>query len=183
MEKTDLSKFDNSWYKPGSKAKIIVWYFFNVLFISNPFFPFNAPKKFILKLFGAKIGKNVLLKPRLNVKYPWKLEIGDNVWIGEKVWIDNLGDVKIENNVCLSQGAMLLCGNHNYKKITFDLMVGNIIIKEGAWVGAHSIVCPNVTMGAHSILAVNSVAIKSTEDFGIYQGNPAVKIRERKIES
>ena len=183
MKETDLSKFDNSWYKPGNKIKIILWYFINVSFIWNPLFPFNSPKKWFLKLFGAKIGQNVLIKPRVSIKYPWKLEIGDNVWIGEKVWIDNLGKVKIEDNVCISQGAMLLCGNHNYKKTAFDLIVGDIKLEKGSWVGAHAVVCPKVTIASHSILTVNSVAVKSTEPWGIYQGNPAVKIRERKIES
>jgi putative colanic acid biosynthesis acetyltransferase WcaF len=182
MKETDLSTFDNSWYKPGNKVKIIIWYFVNICFILNPLFPFNKPRQWMLKLFGAKIGENVLLKPRISVKYPWKLEIGNNVWIGENVWIDNLGQVKIEDNACISQGAMLLCGNHNYKKSTFDLIVGNITIKKGAWVGAKSVVCPKVTIEEHSILAVNSVAVKSTLPYGIYQGNPAIKIRDRKIE-
>ncbi len=181
MKETDLSKFDNSWYRPGNKLKIILWYFVNASFIWNPLFPFNRPKIWILKLFGAKIGKGVLIKPRVSVKYPWKLEVGNHVWIGEKVWIDNLGLVKIEDHVCISQGAMLLCGNHNYKREAFDLIVGNITLKKGSWVGAHAVVCPKVTIGSHSILTVNSVAVKSTEEYGIYQGNPAVKIRERKI--
>lgn len=182
MKETDLSKFDNSWYKPGNKVRIVIWYFMNVLFLWNPLFPFNRPKIWVLKLFGAKIGNNVLFKPRVSIKYPWRLKIGNNVWIGEKVWIDNLGFVIIEDNVCISQGAMLLCGNHNYKKEAFDLLVGNIKLEKGSWVGAHAVVCPRVVIRSHSILTVNSVAVQSTEPYGIYQGNPAVKIRERKIE-
>ncbi|MDZ7624210.1 MAG: hypothetical protein U5J96_07185 [Ignavibacteriaceae bacterium] len=88
----------------------------------------NSFKIFALRFFGAKVGKGVIIKPCVNIKYPWFLEIGDNVWIGEEVWIDNLGKVKIGNNVCLSQGALLLCGNHNYKKETFDLIVGDITL-------------------------------------------------------
>ena len=57
----------------------------------------------------------------MNIKYPWFLAIGDHTWIGEKVWIDNLAEVAIGANCCVSQGAMLLCGNHNYKKSTFEL--------------------------------------------------------------
>jgi putative colanic acid biosynthesis acetyltransferase WcaF len=78
---------------------------------------------------------------------------------------------------------MLLCGNHNYKKSTFDLMVGNITIEEGAWVGAQAVVCPGVRLGSHSILTVGSVATSSVPAFSIYQGNPAQKIREREIRS
>ena len=182
MRTTDLSSFNNSWYKPGSGLKILLWYFINILFIINPLNPFSSLKIFVLRLFGAKIGKGVLIKPSVNIKYPWLLTIGDNVWIGENVWIDNLAKVIIENNVCISQEAMLLCGNHNYKKSTFDLMVGEIHLEDGVWVGAKSVVCPNVRMKSHSILSVGSVITSDTEEYAIYQGNPAIKVRERRIE-
>ena len=178
---TNLEKYDNSFYKPTSKLKGILWYFTNALFFTNPFFPIVFIKIIILKAFGCKMGKGVMIKPGVNIKYPWLLEIGSHVWIGENVWIDNLAKIKIENNVCISQGAMLLCGNHNYKKSTFNLIIDEICIKQGAWVGAKSIVCPGVTLDSHSILAVGSVANKDLEAYCIYQGNPAVKVRDRKI--
>ncbi len=180
--KTDLSTFDNSWYQPGNKVKIILWYFFNAFLLKNKYNPSSKIKILVLKLFGAKIGKGVVIKPSISVKYPWKLTIGNYCWIGENVWIDNLDDVILGNNVCLSQGALLLCGNHNYKKTSFDLIVGKIVLKEGVWIGTKSIVTQNVTCQSHSILAVNSVATNNLEAFGIYKGNPAVKIRTRKIE-
>lgn len=180
--KTDLSKFDNSWYKPGSKIKIILWFFFNACYLQNKFNPFSGIKKFVLRLFGAKIGYGVVIKPTISVKYPWKLTIGNNVWIGENVWIDNLDEVIIGNNVCLSQGSMLLCGNHDYKKPSFDLMVGPITLEDGVWIGAKSIVTQNVTCYSHSILAVQSTTSSNLEANSIYKGNPAVKIRDRKIE-
>ena len=136
---------------------------------------------FFLKIFGAKVGAGVVIKPNVNIKYPWKLEIGNNVWIGEQVWIDNLGKVKIGDNVCLSQGAMLLCGNHNYKKVEFDLVVGDISLEEGVWIGAHSVVCPGVRCKSHSILSVNSVAVETLEPYTIYQGNPARELRNREF--
>jgi len=183
MMKTDLSKFNNSWYKPGGKLKILVWFFFNAFFLQNKYNPSSKIKVIILRLFGAKIGKGVVIKPSVSVKYPWKLTIGNHCWIGENVWIDNLDEVIIGDNVCLSQGALLLCGNHNYKKSTFDLMLGKITLKDGVWIGAKSIVTQNVTCQSQSILAVNSVASTDLEANGIYKGNPAVKIRTRKIES
>ena len=182
MQKVDLSKFNNSWYKPGSALKRFVWYCKNAVLLKSSFPWPNSLKIFALRFFGAKIGKGVLIKPCVNIKYPWFLEIGDNVWIGEKVWIDNLGKVKIGSNVCLSQGAMLLCGNHNYKKETFDLIVGDITLGDGVWVGAKSVVCPGVTMKSHSILTVGSVLTKDTEAYGIYQGNPAAYVKQRNIE-
>jgi len=181
MQKTDLSKFDNSWYNPGGLFKRVVWFFVNVCVMQSRMNPFNGLRVFFLKIFGAKVGSGVVIKPNVNIKYPWKLEIGNNVWIGEQVWIDNLGEVKIGDNVCLSQGAMLLCGNHNYKKVEFDLVVGDITLEEGVWIGAHSVVCPGVSCKSHSILSVNSVAVKTLEPYTIYQGNPAIELRKREF--
>ena len=181
MQKTDLSKFDNSWYNPGGLFKRVVWFFVNVCVMQSRMNPFNGLRVFFLKIFGAKVGSGVVIKPNVNIKYPWKLEIGNNVWIGEQVWIDNLGEVKIGDNVCLSQGAMLLCGNHNYKKVEFDLVVGDITLEEGVWIGAHSVVCPGVSCKSHSILSVNSVAVQTLEPYTIYQGNPAIELRKREF--
>lgn len=176
---TDLSKYDNSWYKPGNGLKILCWYFVNVLFLINPLNPFSGIKVWLLKRFGAQIGKGVMIKPGVNIKYPWKLSVGDWCWIGENVWIDNLDQVSIGNHVSISQGAMLLCGNHNYKLPTFDLIVKPITLEDGVWIGAQGTVCPGVTCKSHSILTVGSVATKDLEEKGIYQGNPAVKVRGR----
>lgn len=176
--KTDLSKYDNSWYDPGRGfIKRTLWFIVNAIFFQCPLNPFSSLKVALLKLFGAKIGKGICIKPSVNIKYPWRLKIGNNVWVGESVWIDNLADVMIEDNVCISQGAMLLCGNHNYKKETFDLMIGEIIVKEGAWIGARAVVCPGVIVNAGAVLTASSVATKDLDANSIYQGIPAVKIR------
>ena len=176
----DLSKYNNRWYKPG-KCKIlqILWYFVNILFFINPLFPIVNIKIFLLRLFGGRVGHNVIIKPSVNIKYPWLLNIGNNVWIGENVWIDNLANVTLENNTCISQGAMLLCGNHDYKKYTFDLIVKPIILKEGCWIGAQTVVCPGVTMERNSILTVGSILTSDTEANGIYRGVPAIKVKTR----
>ena len=182
MKKIDLNTYDNSWYQTGgSKIKMLVWYFVNELCMNSGWLFVSGIRRSILRIFGAKIGKGVVIKPHVSIKYPWRLSIGDNCWIGENVWIDNLADVTIEDNVCISQGAMLLCGNHNYKKTTFDLMIGEIKLEDGAWVCAKSVVCPGVTMKSHSILTVGSIATKDCEAYSIYQGDPAVKIKERVI--
>lgn len=181
MNKVSLSFFDNSWYNPGNKLKRFTWYFKNLLvFKSSIPWPYSW-KSFALRIFGAKVGKGVIIKPSVNIKYPWFLEIGDNVWIGEGVWIDNLTSIKIENDVCISQGALLLTGNHNYKKSTFDLIVKPIILEEGVWVGAKAVVCPGVVMHSHSILTAGSVLTKDAEAYTIYQGNPAQPVKKREI--
>ena len=174
-----MSKYDISWYKPGGKLRVVLWYFVNIIFFHNKLMPFNLFKIFLLKLFGAEVGDRVVIKPGVNIKYPWKLKIGNHVWIGEDVWIDNLDNVYIGNNVCLSQGAMLLCGNHHYKKNTFDLIIGEIIIEDGVWIAAKSIVTNNIICKDHSILLTNSVATNNLEANTIYRGNPAVSIKKR----
>lgn len=179
--KTNLSRFNNDWYEPGAGIiKRTVWFFVNAIFFSTHF-PINFLKIFLLKFFGAKLGKNVIIKPRVNIKYPWKLRVGNNVWIGEKVWIDNLVNVIIGDNVCISQGAFLLTGNHNYKMSSFDLITGEIILEEGVWIGAKSTVCPGIKCFTHSVLSVGSVATSNLEAYSVYQGNPAQKVRERVI--
>ena len=178
---THLAQYDNSWYNPGAKWKIALWLFVNALFFNNGLAIFTGLKCRLLRLFGAKVGKRVIIKPSVNIKYPWLLHISNDVWIGEKVWIDNLGLVSIGHNVCLSQGALLLTGNHNYKKSSFDLMIGTIILEDGVWIGAKSTVCPGITCKTHSVLSVSSVATTDLEAFGIYQGVPAQKVKMRII--
>ncbi len=180
---THLSSFNNDWYSPKAGGiKRLLWYFTNVLFFINPLNPSSFLKKLLLRLFGTKIGKGVVIKPAVNIKYPWLLRIGDYTWIGEHVWIDNLVEIEIGNNVCISQGAMLLTGNHDYKKKSFDLVTGKIVLEDGVWIGSKSIVCPGITCSSHAVLSVNSVATKNLNSYCIYQGNPAQKIRERIIE-
>ncbi|MCX7986798.1 MAG: putative colanic acid biosynthesis acetyltransferase [Bacteroidales bacterium] len=176
----DLSQYDNSWYHPGrNRSVLILWYLINETFFRTGIFPSSSFKCWLLRLFGAKVGKGVVIKPHVNIKYPWRLTIGNHCWIGEGVWIDNLGHVTIADNVCISQGAMLLTGNHNYRIPTFDLIIKPIIIHDGVWIGAKATVCPGVTCFTHSILTVGSVATKDLEAYAIYSGNPAIKIRNR----
>jgi putative colanic acid biosynthesis acetyltransferase WcaF len=178
---TDLSRFKNAWYQPGSRLRRLLWYLVHELFICSGQ-PISTLRVLLLRLFGAEIGKGVVIKPRVRVKYPWKLKVGSHSWIGEDVWIDNLGEVIIGSNCCLSQGSMLLCGNHNYKLSTFDLIVGDITLEDGVWIGAKSVVCPGVVCRSHSVLSVGSVASASLGAYGIYRGNPAVKVKERTME-
>lgn len=176
--------YNNDWYRAqigASRAKQWIWYFVNVLFFINPLNPVSALKIFLLKAFGATIGKNVVIKQSVNIKYPWKLQVGNNSWIGEQVWIDNLAKVSIGSNVCISQGAMLLTGNHDFSKTTFNLMVKEILIEDGVWIGARSIVCPGVRCSTHAVLNAMSVANKNLEAYTIYMGNPAVPTRQRII--
>lgn len=182
MGATDLSTFNNRWYKIGaSYPKQIAWYFVNVLFFKSGLNPISSLKVTLLRAFGAKIGYGVVIKPSVNIKYPWKLSIGDYTWIGEEVWIDNLDQVTIGSHCCLSQGALLLCGSHNYTESAFGLKIKPITLEDGVWIGAKSVVLQGVRCYSHSILSASSVAAKDLEAYTIYRGNPALKTQIREI--
>lgn len=179
--KTDLSKFNRNDYKEGPKWKVRIWYLINH-FVFHTAIPFpSALKVWILRRFGADVGKNVVIKHNVRIKNAWKLTIGDNSWLGEGAWIENLDYVDIGRNVCISQDAMLLTGNHDYTRNDFRYRLKEVKLEDGVWIGAHSVVCPGVTCKSHSILTVNSVATKNMEAWGVYSGNPAIHIRNRKM--
>ena len=179
--RTDLSKFNNDWYNPGRGFALrTLWHFFNALFLQCPLNPSSRLKITILKMFGARIGEGVVLKPSINVKYPWNLEIGNYSWIGEGAWLDSLDKITIGSNCCVSQGVYFCTGNHDWSDPAFGLVVKPIVVEDGAWVGARATVLPGVTIGSHSIVSAGSSVSKNTEPYKIYVGNPAVAVKERK---
>ena len=182
--KVDFSQYDahNKAYAESigaSKWKQWLWFLCSPLLIRNPLIPFSGLRKWILISFGARIGKDARIRPGVIIKFPWKLTMGDHVWLGENCWIDNITDVKIGSHVCISQGAMLCTGNHNYKSAGFELVLKPITIEDGVWIGAKALVAPGVTACSHSVLTAGSVATKDMEAHGIYQGNPAALIKSR----
>lgn len=182
MSRVDLSQFDNSWYDPGRGYLVrSLWHLVNALFLINPLNPSSALKGSLLRLFGARIGRGVVLKPSINVKYPWNLEIGDHSWIGENAWLDSLAPIRIGSNCCISQGTYFCTGNHDWSDPAFGLIVRPIIVEDGAWVGARATVLPGVTVGACSIIAAGGVVARDTEPGMIYSGNPAVAVKKREI--
>ncbi|MBP5503417.1 MAG: WcaF family extracellular polysaccharide biosynthesis acetyltransferase [Bacteroidales bacterium] len=182
MNTADLSSYSKRGYKPGRNVVIrALWYVVNYTLFVSPFFPFNGIKRLILRIFGAKIGKEVVIKPRVNIKYPWLLAIGNNSWIGEGAWIDNLALVTIGNNCCISQGVLIETGSHNYKSPDFHLITAPVTIEDGVWICAKATITAGTTCHSHSVLSAGSIAPVEMQPYGIYKGNPAVKIRERVI--
>ena len=182
----ELKKVNNATYITtikinASKLKQVVWYFINILFFKNAINISSGSKVFLLKIFGAVIGNGVVIKPSVNIKYPWKLRIGDHSWIGEEVWIDNLSEVIIGNNVTLSQGVLLLTGSHDHTKETFDFISLPVILENGVWIGAKAVVYGGVICKTHSILGINAVAECDLAPYTIYKGNPAVPVLTRII--
>lgn len=181
---TDLSCYDNSWYHPGRGALVrSLWFLFNALFLINPLNPSSGIKVRLLRLFGARIARGVVIKPGVNVKYPWNLEVGAHSWIGEKVWLDSLAPIKIGAHCCLSQGVVIMTGNHNYKQPSFDLLVKEVVLEDGVWLGAGSMLAPGTCCRSHSVLSLLSVASGELEAYSVYRGNPALKVRERRAKN
>jgi putative colanic acid biosynthesis acetyltransferase WcaF len=180
--KIDLSRYSVAHFDRGaSRIKEAAWVLMRCLFFA-PSWPWpSALRVFCLRLFGAKIGRKVVIRSRVNIHFSWRLEIADYVWIGEECWLLNLATIKIASQVCISQRAFLCTGNHDYTSPAFDLITKPITVEQGAWIGASSFVGSGVTVGSHTVLTAGSVAVKNLEPFGIYQGNPAVHVKTRAI--
>jgi len=186
MSTTRLKKVNNAAYRTtivigAGRFRQVAWYFTNLVFFTNPFNVLSGLKVRLLKAFGARLGVGVVIKPAVNIKFPWKLQVGDHVWIGENVWIDNLSDVTIGSHVTLSQGCLLLTGSHDAARESFDFLSGAIVLEDGVWVGAKAVVAGGVRCGTHSILGINSVAEGDLEPYTIYKGNPAIPVLRRII--
>jgi putative colanic acid biosynthesis acetyltransferase WcaF len=170
----DLAAFDNSDYRPGRGRFILaVWYFLSLLIFESGWFPLSRPKAWLLRWFGARIGRGLVIKPHARIKYPWRLIVGDHCWIGQEVWIDNLADVTLGSHVCVSQKAYLCTGTHDYRRRTFDLVTRSISVGDGAWLGAGCLVLGGVTVGTNAIVAAGSLVTRDVSPAAIVAGNPA----------
>jgi putative colanic acid biosynthesis acetyltransferase WcaF len=177
-----LDQYSLGTYSPGAPYwKQLLWYFIGSPLLTSYLLPLNNFKVAILRIFGAKIGKGVRIKPGVRVKFPWRLNIYDYVWIGENAWIDNLADVTIESHTCLSQNVYLCTGNHDWNDANFKLKIAPIYIQESSWVAANSVIGPGVVIGKGAVLTLGGVTGRSLEPMTIYAGNPAQPIKKRKL--
>lgn len=177
-----LDRFDNGWYRPGRPAVLtVLWFFFGLPLLRSAWMPFSALRCELLRLFGAQVGEGVVIKPGVRVKYPWRLEIGANTWLGEDAWIDNLEQVTIGPHACLSQGVYLCTGNHDWTDPAFGLIVKPIHVGACAWIGARAMLCPGVTVEEGGVVAAGAIAVKNVPAFEIHSGNPASFVRRRKL--
>jgi putative colanic acid biosynthesis acetyltransferase WcaF len=138
-------------------------------------------KVLVLRWFGASVGQGVLIRPGVKIKLPWRLHIGNHVWIGQDAWLDNAAEIYIEDHVCISQGAYLCTGNHDWSDPTFRLKLGAIRIECSSWIGAKAVVGPGITIGRGAVLSLGSVTGKSLQPMTIYAGNPAIPIKQRSL--
>ncbi len=175
-----LDRYDNRSFCRGRPPWIeALWVILQALFVTSRM-PGAVHRKILLKLFGARIGAGVVFRPGLKVKFPWRLEIGEHAWIGEDVWIDNPAPVRIGDHCCISQGAYLCAGSHDWSSTTFDLVTKPIVIRDQTWICARATVGPGVTVEEGAVLALGSVATVDLRAWWIHRGVPAVPVRERR---
>lgn len=156
-----------------------LWVVVEALLVSNSMQPSSRIRRSALSLFGAKIGKGVILRPRLRVKYPWNLSVGARSWIGEGVWIHNQAEVIIGNDVVISQETFITTGSHDLADMR--LVVTPVVVEDGAWLTCRCVVLRGVTVGRDSVVTPASVVSRDLPAGGIYTGNPAVLVRPRQV--
>jgi len=180
MQGVDLSRTHRGAYEPGRPYVVrALWLVVEALVLLNPVVVSYGFKRWVLRRFGATIGRGVLIKPGVHVKYPWRLAVGDHCWLGERAWLDNMEDVVLGSNVVVSQGAYLCTGNHDWSDPVMPLAPRPIRVGDGAWIGAFAKVGPGLTIGEGSVLSLGAVALSDTEPWGIYAGNPAERTSTR----
>jgi putative colanic acid biosynthesis acetyltransferase WcaF len=162
-----------------SKLVEAVWYLLKCFFFLSPL---PWPSRFkcaILRRFGAVIGRQVCIKPRVNIHFPWKLHIGDHAWIGEEVFILNFEPVTIGAHCCISQRDFLCTGNHDYRQADMPYRNRPITVEDGAWVGAQVFVAPGVTIGAEAVITAGAVVTRNQPPKMVCSGNPCVPVKNR----
>ena len=176
-----LDQFDpNIGFKlKRSKYIFVLWYFIKIFFFLSPLpWPYFL-KVFLLRAFGSRIGLGLVLKPRVNIHFPWNLVIGDYVWIGEEVSILNFSNVSLGSHVCLSQQVFLCTGNHDFRDPSFSYKNQPITLESGVWLQARVFVSPGTVIGSQSVVTSSSMVKGIHNGNLILSGNPAAAVSER----
>lgn len=168
---SDAPGSKESWSKPT--IVILLWMLVEYFFVTNPIQFSSRIRRLALKSFGAKIGVGVILRPRLRVKFPWNLEIGDNSWIGEGVWIHNQDKVTIGNDVCISQESFITTGSHAFRE-DMGLLTKPINIEAGVWVCSRAVITMGSQIGRSAVIPALAL-VK-----GHVQANTVYGISDRK---
>ena len=181
-QQVDLSAYSKGDFDRGAgPLREVLWILASFLLFRLCPFKFSGLKAAVLRAFGARVGRGVVLKPNLRITFPWKLTLGNHVWLGEDCWLLNLAPITIDDHVCISPRAFLCTGNHDYTSPTFDLTTRPIRVERGAWIGAGAFVGPGVTVGAQAVVCAMSVVTGDLPARGVFQGNPAMCVKQRSI--
>jgi len=174
----DLSCYDNSAFDRGTpRWREGLWYLVRSTFFQTAFPWPSVLRVACLRLFGARLGRGVVVRNGVNVSFPWRLTVGDHVWLGEEVGILSLAPVTIEDNVCISQRAYLCTGSHDFRQETFPLITRPIIVRTGSWLAAAVLVLPGIEIGAGAVVAAGSVVTQNVPPRTLVRGNPAQVVK------
>jgi putative colanic acid biosynthesis acetyltransferase WcaF len=172
-----LDHFSNHSFDRGaSRLTEIAWTIVQGLFFSS-WMPGSRWRCALLRLFGARLGRGVVIKPFVVVKFPWRLSVGDHVWIGERAWIDSLAEVTIGAHSCISQGAYLCTGSHDWNDPAFALITRPIVIGTGCWVGAFARVAPGSVMEDQSVLGMHAFCNGRLSSGFVYRADGTKRVR------
>jgi putative colanic acid biosynthesis acetyltransferase WcaF len=156
----DLSGFSGRGYDKGrSKVWQVAWFATQHVVFKSWWCPVSV-RPHILRAFGATVGRGALIRTGVRVHWPWKLEVGDHVWIGEGAWLLNLEPITLADNVCVSQEALLCTGSHDRRSPTFEFDNASIRVEDGAWVAARGVVLRGVTIGEGALVGAGAVAVR-----------------------
>lgn len=178
---TRLDQFDASRGLDRGRGRTVemLWYLVKCAVFLSPLPWPSRWKGMLLRAFGAKVGDGVVIKPRVNIHFPWKLELGDHCWLGEEVFILNFEKIAIGPHTCVSQRAFLCAGNHDYRDPSFSYRNAPITLGRGVWIGAQVFVGPGVEIGEDCVVAASSVVTRSLPPNRIFRGNPATDCGQR----
>jgi putative colanic acid biosynthesis acetyltransferase WcaF len=170
----DLSQFRLPDHFRGRSALMVLlwWTVRDTLFLWSPQ-PLYGFRNWLLRLFGAKIGKNVIVRPTARVTYPWKLTIEDNAWVGDFVELYTLGEIYIGESACVSQNAYICTGSHDLRAVGFDIFAKPIRIEAEAWIASDVFVAPGVTVGRGAVVGARSTLLRDAPPYAILAGYPA----------
>lgn len=163
-----------------SRVTETVWIGVEWLLVTGALQPSSRLRAAALRLFGAEIGQGVILRPRIRVKCPWNLRIGDRSWIGEGVWIHNQGRVTIGADSVVSQETFISTGSHDVRG-TMDLTVTPVEVGSGVWITSRCIVLPGSLVEDDVVVTPGSVVRGRLLAGGLYGGNPAALLRMRDL--
>jgi putative colanic acid biosynthesis acetyltransferase WcaF len=156
-----------------------VWHLTKCLLFLTPLPVPSRLKCLLLRLFGARVGRGVVIKPQVKILFPWKLTIGDFAWIGEEVIILNFEPARLGAHCCISQRAFLCGGGHDYRQPDMPYRNGPIVVEDGAWVGAQVFVAPGVTIGTEAVITAGSVVTRDQPPRMVCSGHPCLPLRQR----
>ena len=179
----DYQKLDQFRLPEGFRGRsaIVVqlwWLVQSTLFAMSPQFMFGW-RRFLLKQFGAQIGEDVLIRPSVRVTYPWKVKIGDRVWIGDNAELYSLGEIEIGDDVVISQKSYLCAATHDFSKPSFDMIDRKITIEDQVWIATDVFVAPGVTIGSGALIGARSSVFSDMPAGMICMGSPAKPVKPR----